>query len=63
MKFRKKPVVIEAAQWFKNGDHPEDERREFIGSNGQPFLGEGSIVRYFRHPAVTPTREYAKEGR
>jgi hypothetical protein len=22
MKFRKKPVVIEAAQWFKHGDHP-----------------------------------------
>lgn len=24
MKYRKKPVVIEATQWFKNGDHPED---------------------------------------
>jgi hypothetical protein len=23
MKFRKKPVVIEATQWFKDGDHPE----------------------------------------
>jgi hypothetical protein len=22
MKFKKKPVVIEAVQWFKNGDHP-----------------------------------------
>lgn len=22
MKFRKKPVVIDAAQWFKHGDHP-----------------------------------------
>jgi len=22
MKFRKKPVTIEATQWFKNGDHP-----------------------------------------
>jgi len=22
MKFRKKPVVIEAVQWFKIGDHP-----------------------------------------
>ena len=22
MQFRKKPVVIEAAQWFKDGDHP-----------------------------------------
>ncbi len=23
-KFHKKPVVIEAVQWFKNGDHPLD---------------------------------------
>lgn len=22
MKYRKKPVVIEAVQWFKHGDHP-----------------------------------------
>ena len=22
MKYRKKPVIIEATQWFKNGDHP-----------------------------------------
>jgi hypothetical protein len=22
MKFRKKPVVIEATQWFQHGDHP-----------------------------------------
>lgn len=26
MKFRKKPVVIEATQWFKDGDHPAVER-------------------------------------
>lgn len=23
MKYRKKPVVIEAVQWMKHGDHPE----------------------------------------
>ena len=23
MKYRKKPVVIDAVQWFKLGDHPE----------------------------------------
>jgi hypothetical protein len=22
-KFRKKPIVIEASQWFKDGDHPD----------------------------------------
>ena len=25
MKFKKKPVVIEATQWFKMGDHPAVE--------------------------------------
>lgn len=25
MKFRKKPVVIEASQWLRMGDHPEVE--------------------------------------
>lgn len=28
-KFRKKPVVIEAHRWFKNGDHPEDGDERF----------------------------------
>lgn len=51
MKFRKKPVVVEATQWFKSGDHPEDNRETFDAGNG-PFLGEGKVVRYFRHPAV-----------
>jgi hypothetical protein len=37
-KYRKKPVVVEASQWFKNGDHPFDGP------------GEGSVVRYFRRP-------------
>jgi len=42
-KYRKKPVVIEATQWFKNGDHPEDGDLEII---------EGAIVRYYRHPNI-----------
>ena len=49
-KFRKKPVVIEAHQWFKNGDHPKDNREEFTGSDGKPFMGEGKVVRYYRTP-------------
>ena len=40
--YRKKPVVIEATQWFKNGDHPEDG----------PGKWEGEVVRYYRHPDV-----------
>ena len=41
-KFRKKPVVIEATQWFRNGDHPLD---------GDPPT-EGKLVRYFRRPDI-----------
>lgn len=63
-KFRKKPVVIEASQWFKNGDHPEDYSEEELGfdetGNFRLFPGserkdkgwEGGVVRYFRHPDV-----------
>jgi hypothetical protein len=40
MKFRKKPVVVEAEQWFKNGDHSEDG----------PAAQEGKVVRYYRSP-------------
>ena len=32
MKFRKKPVVIDATQWFKNGDHPDDGQETFTSS-------------------------------
>jgi hypothetical protein len=42
LKFRKKPVVIEAVQWFANGDHPQD--------NTHKGKTEGEIVRYYRTP-------------
>ena len=55
MKYRKKPVVIEAFQWFKNGDHPEDDvYRPFEDTGLFPQLPrEGKIVRYYRHPDVS----------
>lgn len=60
-KFRKKPVVIEATQWFKNGDHPNDFDAEKVGfENGElrTWTGaevkangwEGQVVRYYRNP-------------
>lgn len=52
MRFRKKPVEIEASQWFRNGDHPEDGGRRF---DTEPFRGalmEGLVVRYYRRPDV-----------
>lgn len=66
MKFRKKPVVVEATQWFKNGDHPEDNAAEMFdypnGSRPQ-VIREGKVVRYFRHPdkAGDLTCEYCRQ--
>lgn len=61
MKFRKKPVVIHATQWFKNGDHPDDydsEKQGFENGELKTWSGaecktngwEGHVVRYFRDP-------------
>jgi len=61
MKYRKKPVEIEATQWFKNGDHPLDYSTVHHGyENGilRPFYPEqrkadaweGEVVRYYRTP-------------
>ena len=48
-KFRKKPLV-EAHQWFKNGDHPEDACQIHALGDGGTRLSEGHVVRYFRRP-------------
>ena len=55
MKFRKKPVIIKATQWFRNGDHPQDDCfRPFEDTGEVPIEArEGSVVRYFRHPDVS----------
>lgn len=62
-KFRHRPTVVEASQWWKSGDHPNDytEDRPFM-ENGQFRMKpgaffkehdwEGAVVRYYRHPAV-----------
>lgn len=54
MKYRKKPIVIDAVQWFKNGDHPKDNVwRPFEDTGEVPTLPrEGEVVRYYRHPDV-----------
>lgn len=73
MKFRKKPVVIEATQWFKNGDHPLDyskvhdgfengELRQFPPEERKANRWEGDIVRYFRHPLHKAFQDCAQCG-
>lgn len=52
-KYRKIPVVIEATQWFKNGDHPEDIG--WLGIMRGPYAGElyeGKVVRRFNRPDI-----------
>ena len=60
-RYRKKPVVVSAAQWFKNGDHPKDYESAQQGFKGRTLViftgeerraagGEGEVVRYYRHP-------------
>jgi len=60
-RYRKKPVVVEATQWFENGDHPEDDCGTFDAGDG-PFQGEGNVVRYFRRPDVDGQRKCEKCG-
>ncbi len=63
MRYRKKPIVIEATQWSKNGDHPEDYSRSHAGfedgalrtfspAERRAQRWEGDVVGYFRHPDV-----------
>ncbi len=63
MKYRKKPVVIEATQWFKNGDHPQDACETFYDSLEIPFKGEGRVVRYYRRPDDSGDRVCDQCGR
>ena len=49
-KYRKKPVVIGATQWHKNGDHPDDECYYVDDKSPDRFLSEGKLVRRHQHP-------------
>lgn len=53
MKFRKRPLIVEAFQWFKNGDHPKDFFLEG-GDNSESALAarhqmgwEGQVVKCY----------------
>lgn len=60
--YRKKPVVIQAHQWFKNGDHPDDGNETFADGEYAGDKYEGSVVRYFRRPDVPGTRQCSACG-
>lgn len=50
MKFRHKlsNSIIEAFQWFKNGDHPEDKVFPTVGPRGKLWYSEGKVVGFNR---------------
>lgn len=59
--FRKKSVVVQATQWFRNGDHPQDyskthdglengELRQFHPDERRANGWDGDVVRYYRNP-------------
>lgn len=54
---------LEAHAWCRNGDHPQDACRIITpepvepGAPAVPFLSEGEIVRYYRHPDDDGGRE------
>lgn len=48
--YRKKPITVPAHQWFKNGDHPEDESYWIQAQNRRGFLSEGKVVRRYNYP-------------
>jgi len=54
MKFRKKPVIVDAVRWHRNGDHPDDDvMRRYEDTGGMPDSPrEGAVVRYYRTPSM-----------
>jgi hypothetical protein len=46
-RYKKKPPVVEATQWFRNGDHPADQSKPIERPNEPPSLSEGAVVKFF----------------
>ena len=51
----RKTALIEATQWWTNGDHPDDGVGEQTPDlmTGEPYQRiEGNVVRFYRHPGI-----------
>lgn len=46
--YRKKPALVEATQWFRNGDHPFDQSKPVDTTGHSTTLTEGQVVKFFR---------------
>lgn len=58
--YRKKPVVVTAHRWFRNGDHPDDFSDRDNGDGR--MTREGVVVRYFRVPAAPGSGEHGTDA-
>ena len=50
MKYRKKPVVIEAVQWFRTGDHPAVREDTLSPTGFAIYTLENTVIKH----EVTP---------
>jgi len=57
MKAKIKQIIVEAHQWFKNGDHPNDNCIMMENFGAEQYLREGEIVRRFRNPEIAGNTE------
>ncbi len=62
IKFKKRPILIEASQWFHNGDHPEDESSPIESPDGTHRLSEGKVVRFYKSLNIPGDRACAACG-
>lgn len=47
--YRQKPPIVEATQWFRNGDHPLDDSKPLdTPTSLGTTLSEGKVVKRFR---------------
>jgi hypothetical protein len=59
--YRRRYSIVEATQWWTNGDHPEDNC-PMLRKGAELIRGEGRVVRYFRRPDIEGTRFCARCG-
>lgn len=61
-RFRRKLALLEAIQWFRNGDHPNDRSTQISPGGSSTSLSEGRVVGFFRQQHVPGDRICAECG-
>lgn len=58
-KYRKKPVTIEAVQWFKDGDHPAVRIHQ---TGGQSFVNGWAYIETLEGPLLVKPGDWIITG-